>query len=252
MMVAYDQLAAVYDWLVADDMLSPEGSVATYDAVVAALPRGARVLDCAAGTGLLAVGLAERGFDVVASDASPAMIARTRALAAQRGVAVAAVVSAWDELDERVDGAFDAVLCVGNSLAHARGREGRRLALARMAARLDAGGLMAVTSRNWELLRRRRPALEVADRVVVRSRRRGLVVQAWTLPEGWDVAHHLDIVVALLEQDGTVQRLGERLTFWPFLHDQLDDDLRSAGLVRESSSWSPDVERYRVVARRAP
>ena len=81
-MVAYDQLAAVYDWLVADDMLSPEGSVAAHDAVVAALPRGARVLDCAAGTGLLAVGLAERGFGVVASDASPAMIARTRALAA--------------------------------------------------------------------------------------------------------------------------------------------------------------------------
>ena len=63
----------------------------------AAARAGARVLDCAAGTGPLAVGLALRGFDVVATDASEAMIARTRSLATERGVELPARVCTWEE-----------------------------------------------------------------------------------------------------------------------------------------------------------
>lgn len=40
-------------------------------------PADGRVLDCAAGTGQLAVGLAARGLTVVASNASPVMVERT-------------------------------------------------------------------------------------------------------------------------------------------------------------------------------
>jgi 2-polyprenyl-3-methyl-5-hydroxy-6-metoxy-1,4-benzoquinol methylase len=70
--VAYDGLADVYEWLVPDALLTPEGTVAAFGGSVS-LPRGGRVLDCACGIGQLAVGLALCGFDVVASDASPAM-----------------------------------------------------------------------------------------------------------------------------------------------------------------------------------
>ena len=94
----YGTLADVYDWLVPEAVLTPEGSVAAFAAVVDELPAGARVLDCAAGTGPLAVGLALRGFDVAATDASDAMIARTRALAGRRGVALDARVCAWEAL----------------------------------------------------------------------------------------------------------------------------------------------------------
>ena len=78
----YEGLAAVYEFLVPDELLEPAGAAAAFAALLDGLPAGARVLDCAAGTGELAVGLALRGFDVTASDASPAMIARARALAA--------------------------------------------------------------------------------------------------------------------------------------------------------------------------
>ena len=77
----YGTLAAVYDWLVPDALLAPAGSVAAFAQVVDGLGSGARVLDCAAGTGHLAVGLALRGFRVVATDASSAMIQRTRGTA---------------------------------------------------------------------------------------------------------------------------------------------------------------------------
>ena len=130
----YDTLADVYDLLVPEALLEPEGSAAAFAPVVAELPPGARVLDCACGTGTLAVGLALRGFDVSASDASEAMVARTRALAAAHGVRVEARCGVWEELD---GGPYDAVFCVGNSITHARDR---RAALAAMRGVLRDGG----------------------------------------------------------------------------------------------------------------
>src|SRR3954469_24338840 len=119
-MVLYDTLAPVYDWLVPEPLLTPQGSVEAFADVVAQLPPGARVLDCAAGTGQLAVGLALRGFDVVASDASPAMVERIRALAGEHGAALRAGVCAWEDLTP--DQPFDAVFCVGNSITHSPDR----------------------------------------------------------------------------------------------------------------------------------
>src|SRR5688572_1749024 len=97
--VAYDTLAGVYDWLVPEALLTPEGSVAAFAGVVGGLPAGGRVLDCAAGTGQLAVGLALRGFEVVASDASPGMVERTARLAAEHGVVVPAMTCRWENLE---------------------------------------------------------------------------------------------------------------------------------------------------------
>lgn len=246
----YDALAGAYDWLVPDALQAPEGSVAAFAAVIDLLEPGARVLDCAAGTGQLAVGLALRGFEVVASDASGAMIERTRALAARHGVAIEAVACAWEELDARGwDASFEAVLCVGNSLTHAAGAAGRRAALAAMEGVLRAGGLLALTSRNWERLRAARLRLEVADRLVEREGRRGLPIHVWTIPGSWDEPHRLDVAVALLDPSGAVTTHAARLAFWPFTHEALDADLRAAGLVPESSTWAPDAERYLVTAR---
>lgn len=143
----YGTLAAVYDWLVPDALLTPEGNA---EAFAPLLEPRSRVLDCAAGTGTLAVGLALAGFDVTASDASPEMVERTRALAQARGVDVRAEVRPWADLR---GGPYDAVLCVGNSLTHAQGRRGRRLALTAMKRVLRPGGLLVLTSRNWEKLR---------------------------------------------------------------------------------------------------
>jgi 2-polyprenyl-3-methyl-5-hydroxy-6-metoxy-1,4-benzoquinol methylase len=81
-----------------DALLIPEGNVEPFGDVVDELAPGVRVLDCAAGTGQLAVGFALRGFDVAATDASDAMIERTRRLAGVHGVAVHAEVRTWEQL----------------------------------------------------------------------------------------------------------------------------------------------------------
>ena len=183
------------------------------------------MLDCACGTGTLAVGLALRGFAVSASDASPEMVARTRALADARGVEVPAEVRRWEELS---GGPYDAVLCVGNSLTHAADR---RPALAGMHAVAREGSLLAVTSRTWE-----RPQAG-GEEVVERGGRRATVRRAWHDGE-------LEIEVTV---DGVVH--AEKLAYWPFTHEELDADLRAADWSPETSTWAPDVDRYLVTAR---
>jgi hypothetical protein len=69
---AYAELADVYAWLVPEALLTPDGTVAAFSEVVDRLEPGARVLDCAAGTGQLAVGLALAGFRVTSSSRSAA------------------------------------------------------------------------------------------------------------------------------------------------------------------------------------
>ena len=66
----YEALPDVYEWLIPDAKVTPEGSVVALGDLVQSLPSNARVLDCSSGTGQLAVGLARLGLDVVATDAS--------------------------------------------------------------------------------------------------------------------------------------------------------------------------------------
>lgn len=242
---AYDTIAAVYEFLVPDVLLTPQGSAAAFASHVSP---GARVLDCACGTGTLAVGLALAGCSVVASDASEAMVARTAQLAREHGVDVAASVRGWEQIAGRD---FDVVFCVGNSLPHAVGRDGRRAALRAMAAALRPGGLLVVTSRTWEQVRSAGSRLQVADRLVVRGGRRGLPIYSWSIPQRWDEPHCFDVAVALIGDDGSVTTHRERFAFWPFTEEELRADLRAAGLEPQGAGVPADkAGRYLVTARR--
>lgn len=247
----YDTLAGTYDFLVPDAMLTPQGSVAAYGGIVDELDRAARVLDCAAGTGQLAVGLRLRGFDVTATDASAAMVQRTRQLAAAHAVELAAMVCRWEDLpDQGWSDRFDVVCCVGNSLIHATGRQGRRHALENMAGVLAPGGLLVVTSRNWELVQAERWGLRLSSQLVERDGRTALVAYAWPIAFSWDEPHHVDIGVAVLDLAGEVSNHVSRLSFWPFRYDDLRADLRAAGLHVTASTYGDDVEQYLVAATR--
>src|SRR4051794_8301250 len=190
----YDALASVYDFLVPERLLDRGGSYAAVREWLKDLPHGAAMLDCACGPGHLAVGLAQAGFVVTATDASPAMTARANALADSYGVALTLERLTWDELaDQQWEERFAAVLCVGNSIAHAAGSAARRRALRNMSRLLQGGGRLLLTSRNWELVRSTGSHLHIADQLVVRDERRGLVIHSWVLPGRWSQRHRLDV-----------------------------------------------------------
>jgi SAM-dependent methyltransferase len=246
----YATLAPVYEWLIPESLLTPEAGVAAFAQVIDKLDSGARVLDCATGIGQLAVGLRLSGFDVTATDASRGMVERTRRLATERGVDPQTAVCSWDQLrGQGWSEGFDAVFCVGNSLAHAPGQSARRRALRQIAAVLRPRGVLALTSRSWELVRDLGAGFTISEQLVERDGRHALVTSAWTIAEMCGDPHQLDVGVALIGAAGFATRHAGRLTCWPFRHEELDADLRAAGLSPSSSTYTAALERYLVTAR---
>lgn len=144
----YDDFSADYDRFVDwDDRLAAElpfieQQLETMDA--------RRVLDAACGTGMHAIALAQRGYDVVGTDLSAGMIERARDNAAQAGADVRFEVAEFGELSVRVGDAFDVVLCLGNSLPHVLTPEELAATLADFAACLRPAGLLLIQNRNFD------------------------------------------------------------------------------------------------------
>ncbi len=119
-----------------------------------------------------------------------------------------------------------------------------------MAGVLRPGGLLVLNSRNWELVRDEGSGLRISEQLVERGGRRALVVYGWSLGDSWADRHHLDIAVAIVEPAGNVSSHAERLAFSPFRHEDLDADIRSAGLVTTHSTYAPTVDFYLITAKR--
>jgi hypothetical protein len=119
-----------------------------------------------------------------------------------------------------------------------------------MAGVMRPGGLLVLTSRNFEQIRAEPYRLKVFDHIVVRDGRPGLVIYSWWVAGDWDDMHEFDVAVALIGEDGAVTTPGERLQFWPFRHETLDEDLRAAGLDPDTTTYEPDAPNYLVTARR--
>ncbi len=253
-MAGYGALSSVYEWLIGDDKSTPAQAAAVYYSdVVGSLPESGRVLDCACGTGQLAVGLAGLGLDVVASDASDGMVRRTEELASEHDVSLRTLRASWDELPDHLpDAGFDLVFCVGNSLGHAEGAAGRLIALEAMSRLLNPGGRLLLTSRNWELVRSAGSRVDVRDRLIRRNERDAVVSYYWQIEPSWEQEHFLEIVVAQIESDGAVHACSERLSIWPYRYEDLVAQLRSVGLTVRSTTFDPESDGYLLVAGRDP
>jgi ubiquinone/menaquinone biosynthesis C-methylase UbiE len=131
-----DRWADVYD-----DWYRREGDVeATVERVVAIAGEGARVLELGAGTGRLAIPLAQRGLHVVALDASAAMLDRLRAKPS--GDAVETVVG--DMADVAVDGSFALALVAFNTFFNLTTQDDQQRCLRNVARALDSGGALLI------------------------------------------------------------------------------------------------------------
>ena len=113
-------------------------------------------LDVACGTGLHAVLLAAAGVRVTAGDLSEAMLDHARRRASDEGVYVRWVRSPMQQIDRHVDGPFDVIFCLGNSLPHLLEDADLDAAAAAFAGLLADGGLVAIQLLNYPRILARR------------------------------------------------------------------------------------------------
>ena len=108
---AFDSVAADYDGPRGNNELIQRMRLALWDTVLNVVPAGSNLLDLGCGTGIDALEFARCGYQVTATDWSPAMVGRTRVRAAIAGleshVTVAHLgVQQLDRLDDEFDGIY--------------------------------------------------------------------------------------------------------------------------------------------------
>ncbi|MCA1703692.1 MAG: class I SAM-dependent methyltransferase [Actinobacteria bacterium] len=246
----YNALANDYDWLFSDDDMR-HGVAINLPAtarLLSTLSPGSAVLDAACGTGVDAGVLARRGYRVSAADASSAMVSKARMRFAREWLAVTVLEAEWATLPAMMTERFDAVLCIGNSLVHARSRERMIDALQGLAGVLRPEGRLVVDSRNWEKLHRERRTVLVHDRPIVRDGRRCILIYAWEIPDEFD-ADHVAHLVFVLDDGETLAPREHTVAFRPFTFEQLRDRIRAAGLHEADTDFEPNADRYAIVVR---
>lgn len=108
----WDRVAGLYDLA---EWTNRGVNAAAAARVAQLVPKGARVLDCAAGTGRFSLAAAQRAGSVLCTDRSEAMLAQARKKAAKQGLSnIGFAVRDITALSDP-DGSFDAVIA-GNVL----------------------------------------------------------------------------------------------------------------------------------------
>jgi SAM-dependent methyltransferase len=245
---AYEMLAADYDWMFGDDALA-HGRAINLPATARLLQRVGRtsvVLDAACGTGVDAAVLARRGFTVWAADGSDAMAERAAARFRRERLGIPLLRSSWADLPAATGERFDVVLCIGNSLVHAAGRDAMVQALTGLRRVARPGGYVVIDSRNWEKLHADRQIVQVADRAVTRGGRRCVVLYAWEIPDRLG-EEHVAHLVFVFEDGGQVEAHEYPITFRPYTVSELRARLELAGLSEVDTDFDASRDRYAVV-----
>jgi glycine/sarcosine N-methyltransferase len=161
----YDALAPHYHLIFGDWKRSVLKQAAVLDGLIRHRkgPPQLSVLDCSCGIGTQAIGLALRGYRVHGTDLSPRAVERARQEAAAFGAAATFAVADMRALDSQVAGTFDVVMSCDNALPHLLSDDDIRLAARGIWARLNAGGLVLVTIRDYDLLLQEKPRATMPD-----------------------------------------------------------------------------------------
>jgi SAM-dependent methyltransferase len=245
----YATLAADYDWLFSDEVVAG-GEAINQPATARLLERtgpGRAVLDASCGTGINAAVLARRGFDVWATDGSDAMVQAAADRFRREQLTIPVARCLWADLPAALDERFDVVLCIGNSLVHAAGRDAMVQALTGLRRMLRPGGHLVIDSRNWEKLHAERRIVRVADRVKTRGGRRCLSLYAWEIPDRLD-QEHVAHIVFVFENGDRAEPHEYRVSFRPFTVGDLRERLELAGLREVDTDFGEAMDRYAVTA----
>lgn len=245
---AYDALAGDYDNLYPNWDTAAESSYETLSGLLPALRDDSRILDCACGTGMECLSLARRGHCVQGSDASNGMLGRAVQRFESHGLHIPTTHCTWAELPRHFgSGAFDIVLCWGNSVSHCDSPSALAASLHGMSTVLSAGGTLAIQTRDWDRLLAEKPRFTVGN-LLHRGDHHLIPMYIWSLRGMWQQS---SVEIVFLELVGdVVQPRSYTLPMWPIPFDHLMHAVADAGLTGIERRGRGDGRWYALLAKK--
>ncbi|MEE1123297.1 MAG: class I SAM-dependent methyltransferase, partial [Acinetobacter pseudolwoffii] len=117
----------------------------------------ARILDCACGIGTQAIGLANLGYSVTASDISSGALAEAKKRANAGQVTVRFEHADFCALSETFAEPFDVILVMDNALPHMLSRNALDSAIQSITGQLSPGGILIASIRDYDALLENKP-----------------------------------------------------------------------------------------------
>lgn len=194
-----------------------------------------KILDCACGIGTQAIGLAALGHRIVASDLSPAAIARAKSEAERRSFNISFHVSDMTSLAEIAESNFDVVAAFDNALPHLTANQLRSAAPA-IGSKLKPNGLFIASIRDYDKLLLQRPTVQEPAFYGDGEQRR-IVHQVWDWID--DRTYVVHLYIAMLS-GGEWRALHFVSEYHSLRRDELSAVLESAGF--ENVRWLPPTE----------
>jgi glycine/sarcosine N-methyltransferase len=149
-MKLYDQLGEKYDLMIKwKNRLERE---APFFQRLFSENRIKRVIDLGCGTGHHSRLFSNWGCEVTGIDASPELLKVARKNNSDSENAPTFIDGDFSNFSEKVDGEFDAIICLGNTLPHVESKDEMKELLERIIARLKPGGVFVFQNRNYDKL----------------------------------------------------------------------------------------------------
>ena len=242
----YDRLAPGYHLIFPDWDASMARQGRALDALIRthrAAPHTAEaldILDCSCGIGTQAIPLAHHGHRVTATDISPAATARATRETVARGTRLSTAVADMRSLPF-ADARFDVVVCADNSLPHLLTEEDVHRALTEMRRVLRPTGLLILSTRPYDEIRRDRPTSTPPQLGPAAFHARTVTFQLWHWHddgERYDLEHFQLVPEEAPEGSPTGVQEGEnwdvlvrRTTYWALTQRQLTAFAIAAGFT---------------------
>jgi SAM-dependent methyltransferase len=178
------------------------------------------------------------------------MVGEARRRIAAAEVDVDVDVCTWTGLPARFAAdSFDAVLCTGNAIAHARSEE-EMVAVFRSFARVLApGGLVVLDTHHWELLDHLGERTVVDPIAVERDGARCVRSYRWRRTGSGSSEWRLQVELDIAERRGRRTPV-LALEMVPFSTAELRERLRAGGFTHISIDAVADDDRYSAIGRR--
>jgi ubiquinone/menaquinone biosynthesis C-methylase UbiE len=180
-----------------------------------------RAVDAGTGTGFHAILLGRLGVQVTALDLSPAMVAALASRVSQEGLPISPMVGAFEELPSLVSDPQDAVLSMGNTLAHAASPDDLLRTMKAFRHVLRPGGIIFVQMLNYKRI------LAAKEKILADKVEDGVRFIRWYVYEGDRIRFN----ITRERVDGSVAAETQSVTLSPFTDDDLRDTASRAGFT---------------------